>query len=249
MKYNNLIKNIEDKNVIVKYIDEPFFLDEQLKENINEYWKTVDNIFTRGKIFVVKSIEEDEKNVKINICFSDYAHYIYAKRHKVENKNRCNSLWAGIVLETIDNKYLLGEMSEVTASSGEYHISGGSCDEVDLKDDFMDYQKTMFREVKEEFNFNPNEISNLKMKYLKLPSEKESDIGILYKGTVNKSSKEIQEEYDKYLNMLKKTGGEIEFKRLVFVDKNLKNVKEFLKENKYRLMEFTEEMLIYDIEH
>lgn len=247
MKEKSLIKNIENKKVIVKYADEQIVLDSNMKNDIEEYWKTVNNIFSRGKIFVVKSLEEDDEKLKINICFSDYAHYIYAKRHNIELDKKCKNLWSGIILETKDNKYVFGEMSEITASSGEYHISGGSCDEGDLENDFMNYEKTMFRELKEEFNLNKESISNLKMKYLKLPSEKETDIGILYKGTVNKTSTQMVEYYDQYLKKLKETNGEIEFKKLIFVDKNIENIQSFLKENKNRLMEFTEDMLIEDI--
>ena len=64
---------------------------------------------------------------------------------------------------------------------------------------------------------------------------------------LNKTSKEIQVKYNEYLEYLKKNNGEIEFNKLIFVDKNIDEVESFLKENDSILMEFTKDMLLYDI--
>lgn len=247
MENKSLIKDIENKKVKVRYINKEIDIDEKVRINIEKYWKTVENIFRRGKIFVIKDIKEENENINIDIYFSDYAHYIYTKKNSVPIYEKCKNLWSGILLETSDNKYLFGEMSEITASAGEYHISGGSCDEEEIEDGYMNFEKTMYRELKEEFNLDKEDLEEVKIKYLKLASLKESDIGILYKGKLNKTSKEIQIKYNEYLKYLKNTNGEIEFNKLIFVDKNVEEVKSFLKTNDNILMEFTKDMLLYDI--
>lgn len=151
------------------------------------------------------------------------------------------------MLETLDNKYVFGEMSNITATSGEYHISAGSCDEKDLENGKMNYEKTMFRELKEELNIDKKDLKDVKLKYLKYYSNKEADVGLLYKGILNKTSLELKEDYEKYLNFLKETNGEIEFNRIIFVEKDEKEIKEFIDKNEHKLMEFTEEILLDDL--
>lgn len=246
MKKQSLVKNIENRKVEVIYLGQEIFLPTIIKENIEKYWQEVKNQFRRGKIFVVQDIIENDDKLSIYIYFSDYAHYIYAKRNDVDLEYKCKNLWAGILLETNDNKYLFGEMSDITSTAGEYHISGGSCDLEELENGYLNYEKTMYRELKEEFNLDEKDLEDVKIKFLKLPSKEESDIGILYKGKLNKSSKEIKNQYDEYIKKLKETNGEIEFSKLIFVEKDLEEIKKFSIENKNILMEFTEEMLIDD---
>lgn len=238
------IKVIKDKNVEVTYMNKDIKISEDDQKLIDAYWKTMPSFFTRGKIFVVDKFEEDENNLLINVLNSDYAHYIFVRKNPGKVRD-CYNLWAGILLETLDNKYVVGRMSKITSSEGEYHISGGSCDKNDIVNGKMNYENTMYRELKEEMGLEKSDLKNVEMKFMKKASFKEQDIGIIYKAIVNMSSKELDNYYNKYLEKLRNENGEIEFDNLLYIDKNEKAINEFGLSS--QTTDYTIQLLLKDI--
>ncbi len=238
------IKIIKDKIVEVNYIDKTIEIRKDEQAKIDEYWKTVSKQFTRGQIFVVDNIEEKGNNLFINILNSDYAHYIFVRRNPGKARE-CYNLWAGILLETLDNKYVIGKMSSITSSAGEYHISGGSCDKNDVIAGKMDYENTMYRELEEEMGITKNILKNVEMKYMKKAFFTEQDIGIIYKALVNMTSNELDKYYKEYLNKLKNENGEIEFDELAYIANNKDAIEEFCLSS--RIPEYTKELLLKDV--
>lgn len=241
---DNYIKKVDGKKIEIKFINKEIELSKEEKEKIDKYWIKDCQVFFRGKIFVIDNIIENNEYINIDIKYSDFAHYIYSRRFPGEVKN-CYNVWAGILLETIDNKYVLGEMSNITSSEGEYHISGGACDERELKDNHLDYETTMYRELKEEMNIDKMSLEDVQMKYLKVPYYIEEDFGIIYKAKVKMTSNQLEEHYSKYLAKLMETRGEIEYNKLVFVDKDKNKIEEFCKQNK--TPDYTKELIIQDV--
>lgn len=240
----SLIKNIQNKNIKVNYINKDIVIKDSDRKEINEYWKTLPKYFTRGKIFVVNSIKEEKNNIEIGVYNSDYAHYIYVRRNPGKALE-CYNLWAGVLIETLDGKYVIGRMSKTTSSEGEYHISGGSCDKNDIKNLKIDYEGTMYRELYEEMGLKKDDLKNAEMKYMKKAFWAEQDIGIIYKAVVDKTSKQLEKHYKRYLKKLELENKEIEFDKLSYIDKTEKDIENFCLINKTPV--FTKELLIKDI--
>ena len=240
---NNMIEQISNRKITVNYIDKNIKIDKAEQELIDNYWKTVPSFFTRGKIFVVDNIRRNSNSILIDVSNSDYAHYIFVRRNPGKARD-CYNLWAGILLETLDKKYVIGKMSNITSSAGEYHISGGSCDKGDISDNSLNYEKTMYRELKEEIGLEKEDLREVCPKYIKNAFFTEQDIGIIFKAIVNKTSKELEEFYNNYLNILKKQNGEIEFDNLEYIDKNIKAINDFCLSSK--TPEYTRRLLLED---
>ena len=227
MKEIEIVKN---KKILIKYLDKKIELSNEEQKLIDEYWETLPKFFTRGNVFCVTNIENQKEEINITVGNTDYAHYIYVRRHPQKIKN-CFNLWAGILLETLDGKYIFGKMSDITASVGEYHISGGTCDKKEIENGYINYEKSMYRELKEEMGLCENDLNDVRVKFLKLPSETEEDFGILYKAIVNKTSLEMDCYFKEFLKKLETEGGEIEFTELKYIDKRIESIDEFAQNN------------------
>lgn len=62
------------KDAVVEVLEEDFYLPEQLKMDINEYWKKLisqNPRYTRGKIFCVKEVVEENDIMKITLTNSE----------------------------------------------------------------------------------------------------------------------------------------------------------------------------------
>ena len=210
--------------------------------------------FTNGKIFYISDFEYNNEKDRINldVCNSSYDHYLYTRRKNEYDENSCINLWAGAVIETSDNKLVLGEMSSSTICEGEIHISGGSTDIADVNGDTINYEKTMTRELYEEFGIDINDkrvVRNYALKYIKLPTieEVELSFGILYKINLNITYSEFEEEYKEYLKYLKENNLEIEFTKPIAIDKNEKAIRNIEKEYGNKIPKYTIELFLKDL--
>ena len=93
-------------------------LPKDILEKIEIFWKkqTEENphLFN-GEVWSVTKIEELEEKIRLTIQKTNYAHYLYDERVGLDKKFACYNLNGGILLETIDKKYIVGEMDETTS--------------------------------------------------------------------------------------------------------------------------------------
>lgn len=246
-----LTKNTKLK---INYTNKMVDLSEEIRNEIKKYWKLYGENFTNGKIFYISDFEYDKEidSFNLDVCNSSYDHYLYTRRKKEYDENSCINLWAGAVIETSDNKLVLGEMSSSTICQGEYHISGGSTDIADVNENTINYEKTMIRELYEEFGIDINNKKVVKdyiLKYIKLPTieEVELSFGILYKINLNITYSEFEKEYEKYLEYLKKNDLEIEFTKPIAIDKNKNSIKNVEKEYRNKIPKYTIELFLKDL--
>ena len=88
-----------------------------------------------GEVWSVTNFEELEDKFRLTVQKTNYAHYLYDERVGLEGNFACYNLNGGILLETIDKKYILGEMNETTSYPKVLQISGGNLDQNDIKKD------------------------------------------------------------------------------------------------------------------
>ena len=130
------------------------------------------------------------------------------------------------------------EMDETTSVPKCLQIPGGGTSDEDIKGDILDINLNLKRELKEELNLDLDKI-DYEIKYLECPTKGRSVYGFLAYGKVNMTKNELNNYFEDYKKYLEENDLEIEFSKLVFLNKEaglseldkLKNPKrEYLRE-------------------
>ena len=202
-----------------------------------------------GEVWSVTNFEELEDKFRLTVQKTNYAHYLYDERVGLEGNFACYNLNGGILLETIDKKYILGEMNETTSYPKVLQISGGNLDQNDIKKEgSVDLIGNIARELKEELNldlFDKYMIKSYKMKYMEIPQGKRHSYAPMMKGILKITAKQMEELYNNYKNELEQNGQEIEFAKLHFIKKE--NAIQELKSLNYPKRPYLEDLISLDI--
>ena len=201
-------------------------LPEDIAQKIETFWqKQVEenpHLFN-GEIWSVTKFEELEDKLRLTVQRTNYAHYLYDERVGLEGNLACYNLNGGILLETLDKKYILGEMNETTSYPKGLQIPGGNLDQNDIKEDgTVDLIGNIARELQEELNldlFDKSIIKSYKMQYMELPEGKRHSYAPMLKGMLMMTEEEMKQYYKKYKEYLKKSNQEVEFVKLHFINK------------------------------
>lgn len=218
----NLKKKIE-----VKKIDNKLELPQDIRSKIDIFWKEQveknPHLFN-GEVWSVTKLEELENEIKLWIQKTDYAHYLFDERVGLEGENACYNLNSGILLETKDGYYIIGEMNEITSYPNGLQISGGSLDQNDIMaDGKVDIVNNIARELKEELNidlFDKKIVKEYRLKYLEIPEGRRHAYTPMMKGVLNITSAQMEEMYNNYEKFLENNNEDIEFKKLHFIKKD-----------------------------
>ena len=218
-----MLKEIRKEIRVIREKEE-IILPDNIKKQINEHWnksiKENPNLFN-GEIWTVTKLEEEEKEIIFTIKKTNYAHYLYGERVGLDKKYSCFNLNCGILLETKDRYYIIGEMDKTTSYPGGLQISGGNLDQNDIKTNGeVDIVNNVARELKEELNidlFDKNIVESFKFKYLEYPEGRRCAYTFIMKGKLTLTSEEVKKRFSEYLKYLIKTRGEIEFSKLHFL--------------------------------
>ena len=201
-------------------------LPKDIVEKIKIFWqKQVEenpHLFN-GEVWSVTKFEELEDKFRLTVQKTNYAHYLYDERVGVEGDLACYNLNGGILLETLDKKYIVGEMNETTSYPKGLQIPGGNLDQNDIKKDgSVDLIGNIARELQEELNlnlFDSSIVQSYKMQYMELPEGRRHSYSPKLKGLLKMTSEEMKDYYEKYKEYLEETNQEVEFAKLHFIDK------------------------------
>ena len=127
-------------------------------DKIETFWKKQveeNSHLFNGEVWSVTKFEELKDRIRITIQKTNYAHYLYDERIGLEGNLGCYNLNGGILLETLDKKYILGEMDVTTSYPKGLQISGGNLDQNDIKEDgTVDLIGNIARELEEELHLD-----------------------------------------------------------------------------------------------
>ena len=201
-------------------------LPKDIIEKIKIFWqKQVEenpHLFN-GEVWSVTKFEELEDKFRLTVQKTNYAHYLYDERVGLEGDLACYNLNGGILLETLDKKYIVGEMNETTSYPKGLQIPGGNLDQNDIKKDgSVDLIGNIARELQEELNlnlFDSSIIQSYKMQYMELPEGRRHSYSPKLKGLLKMTSEEMKDYYEKYKEYLEETNQEVEFAKLHFINK------------------------------
>lgn len=211
------------KPIILKYEDREINLPNEVKENIKIFWdkliKENPNLFN-GENHCVESIIEKEDRIEMNVVKTNYATYLYNERIGMPDKKfNIIHLWSGILLETKDNYFVLGEMDDTTSVPRCLQIPGGGTSDEDIKNGILEMDMNLQRELKEELNLDLKDIE-YKINYLECPSEKRSVYGFLAVGKIDMTKQNLNKHFENYKKYIEENNLEQEFSKLIFLDKN-----------------------------
>lgn len=205
-------KNVELPKDIVEKIK--IFWQKQVEENPHLF---------NGEVWSVTKFEELEDKFRLTVQKTNYAHYLYDERVGLEGDLACYNLNGGILLETLDKKYIIGEMNKTTSYPKGLQIPGGNLDQNDIKKDgSVDLIGNIARELQEELNlnlFDSSIVQSYKMQYMELPEGRRHSYSPKLKGLLKMTSEEMKDYFEKYKEYLKETNQEVEFAKLHFINK------------------------------
>ena len=176
-----MIKQIT-KPIILKYEDRMIKMPPKIEENIKKFWNEAiienPNLFN-GENHSVESVDEKEDYIEMKVAKTNYATYLYNERIGIPDKKfRIIHIWSGILLETKDDYFIIGEMCDTTSIPKCLQIPGGGTSDEDIRDGNLDINFNLKRELKEELNLYLDDIQ-YEMKYLECPTEKRSVYGFI----------------------------------------------------------------------
>ena len=215
-----------NKKVEVIKMETPLKLPENLQNEIENFWKKQlkenPHLFN-GEIWSVTKYEELPDKIQMSIQKTNYAHYLYEERVGIDKKYACYNISSGILLETKDGYYIIGEMNETTSYPRGLQIPAGNLDENDIRPDGqVDIINNVARELKEEIDidlFDKSIVEKYVIQYLEMPPGQRNSYSLIMKGTVSITAKQMEEHYNKYKTELEQNSEEVEFARLHFIKK------------------------------
>lgn len=215
-----------NKKIEVIKIEEALKLPPDLQNQIESFWKKQveenPHLFN-GEVWSVTRFEELPDKIRIGIQKTSYAHYLFDERVGIERQYACYNLWGGILLETKDRYYVVGEANETTSYPRGLQITGGNLDQNDIKQNGqIDIINNIARELKEELNidlFDKSVVKEYKIQYMEMPQGKRHSYAPIIKGILSISAKQMEEQYSNYKKMLEQSGEDVEFSRLQFIKK------------------------------
>lgn len=208
------------KPIKLLYENKVIELPEDLKLKIKDFWvsaiKETPTLYN-GKDFAIVKIEEQNKEIIIHTRSTSYAHYLYDERIGISDKNsRCITPWAGILLLTNDEYWVVGKMSKHTSFPNGLQLPGGGIDKKDIKNKTIDIRQVLRRELKEEINLDLDEIK-YDFKYLELPNGKRNAYGFIAVGKLDMSKDKLEEYFNTYKIISSKNNLKTEFEDLIFL--------------------------------
>lgn len=238
-----------DKEINLTLTGEKVRLPIDIQKNIDEYWSLLlesGKPLIRGEVFSVVGIEEDDKMINIKFSQTDYAHYLYSRNIGLPLEYACINVHTSCLIETVDNKMIIGRMGSHTAAEDNVQCVGGGLDKNDINGDEIDYLNSMKREVIEEININPNDkgiVSDFNLKYLFFFNEKINFIALIFVAKLKITAIEFEKRYSKFEKELILKGEYPEFKELIYLSKNKESVDSFCKQHKQSLDYYIQPLL------
>ena len=209
-----MIKEISFVNFVYKGKLE---IDDTTKNKIYKHWEKIKkekDFLHEAQILMVSNFISDANNYTIELKETTFSNYMYAKKD-----GDIRALFSGAYIVTEDqfivcvlNHYYENELEFETLN-----LVGGMSDSKDIIDGKYSSEKCLKREFKEELGLDIDDDNwNIKLKYLKYPSESENPVGYPI-GTIY----EIQTSYSKEQleKMFRKVSHDNEVKELVFFSK------------------------------
>lgn len=232
-----------DKPLDIRLTDQKIVLPSEIQTKVDQHWQGLVKAnprLSRGEIFTVTSVDEDENYIHIKVAETDYAHYLYSRQIGELGEYTVRIIHPAALLITSDNMLIFGAMGAHTGIPGIIQCCGGGLDrEAVTSDGAVDVDHTMHAELKEELGIESNDtrVKSLQPTYLKFggPTGK---MTLVYLAKLSVTSKQFMDDYDTFAESLKKAGELPEFDKMFCIQNDAAAVDSFIAEHEGAFNEF-----------
>lgn len=232
-----------DKPLDIRLTDQKIVLPSEIQAKVDEHWQDLVKAsprLSRGEIFTVTSVDEDESRIRIKLAETDYAHYLYSRLVGGPGEYTVRIIHPAALLITSDNMLIFGAMGAHTGIPGIIQCCGGGLDrEAVTPDGAVDIDYTMHAELKEELGVGLNDarVESLRPTYLKFggPTGK---MTLVYTAKLSITSKQFMDDYNTFAESLKKAGELPEFDEIFCIQNDAAIVDSFIAEHEGAFNEF-----------
>lgn len=230
------------KPVKMLFTGEGIELPPAAQEAIERHWESLlqaGRKVTRGDLFTIGEIVEDELGVEVRVASTDYAHYLATTARIAECLDYpCRVMYTAVLIQTIDDVYVIGEMGPYTSTPGRFTCVGGGITRNDLlPDGVINVRKNAGTELSEETGLdcsNPEHVRELRFTHLRTGGARDF-IGAVYLAETAIDAKQVEEIFQRHNELLRQSGEEPELTRLVYLPNERGVLKDFLTQYEDRL--------------
>lgn len=230
---NETIISEFNNNIKVYYTNQKTSLPMHYSEDVNKHWESLlisGKKFFNGDVFTINNIETNEDGVNIFVGLTNYAHFLYTINKNNYEDNDCRVIHTSALIETIDNKFAIGEMNEGTAFPFKLQFIGGGIDKSDIKGEILDLEHNIKKEILEELGIeveNKSIVKSLKPCYLKSGGQS-NFLSVIYKLELLINEDELKVLLNKHNEYLALKMEMQEIRSLIFLDAKKQAIEEFV---------------------
>lgn len=238
------------KPVQVIYTGRRLQLPHSVQSAIDAYWDALlqsGKTFTRGDVFTIETIEEQESCLQIKVSLTDYAHYLATINHVPEvSECPCRVVHTSVLIKTKDNDLVFGEMAEHTSTPYRLQCAGGGITRDDIQDDNViglleNAQMELFEETGIDCD-NHDHKCQISFSYLKQGGEG-NFVGDMFMAETGMTSKEVKMLFKEHNASIAADGQKPEFTNLVFVKNTKTDIEIFLENNQKPINDYLPSLL------
>lgn len=217
-------------NIKISVLEKEINLPDEIKSKVNQYWETINrqNTFSRGEVFTVHQIQEDENDLFISLIHTDYAHFLYSRKMELSAEYDCTVVYPATLVLTSDQHLVYGHMNEGTANPDRIQLVAGGLDKNDLEEGHINIHKNIIREIQEELGINLTKIMCLSPLSPWLIKRGGQSLVLINRVTIDLTSQEVKEIHKHYKNELYSKGELPEFKRIETIPFNSRGLNRLL---------------------
>ena len=234
MKFSDTISlGLTPKNIKISVLDKEIKLPNEIRSKVNQHWENINRkgIFSRGKVFTIHQIQEDENNLFISLINTDYAHFLYSRKMELSAQYDCTVVYPATLILTSDQHIVYGHMNEGTANPNRIQFVAGGLDENDLEEEHINILNNIDREVYEELGIELTKTKCLSPLSPWLIKRGGKSFVLIYRVTLGLTSQEVKEIHKQYKNKLYSKGDLPEFKRVETIPLNSTELNRLLLSN------------------
>jgi|SRR6185369_3136842 len=231
------------KKIIVRFSNHDVQLPEEIQSKIDAYWEELlasGKTYKRGEVFTVTQKEVTEEAINILVEKTDYAHYLYCQNVESLAENGVHIIHTAVLVETLDDYFIFGEMGPQTSRYGTIQLCGGGIDNDDLRGEYFDFKHNISKELKEELDINVSDtirVSFFDEAYLKEggPTDK---MTVIYRVVLSETRDGFLKKYAAFVERLKDMGEEPEFGKIIALKNEKSEFESFFSQNDRKFDEY-----------
>ncbi|EHI96849.1 NUDIX hydrolase [Clostridium sp. DL-VIII] len=235
MKEINMLKF--DDNVKVHYTNKKISLAKEYSKRVQSHWESLLNTGKKlfnGDVFTIYKIKINGSEIHIYVGLTNYAHFLYTMHKNNYEDDDCRIIHTSVLIETIDNKFAIGEMNECTAFPFKLQFIGGGIDKEDISGEFLNLEHNIKKEILEELGIqieNKDIVKKLKPCYLK-SGGKRNFLSAIFKLDLLINEEELAELLNIHNKDLELKMEMQEIRNLIFINSDKESIREFVTTDK-----------------